>query len=365
MVNQIQAKTRSKQQLLGLEAGRGIAALLVLLCHCGTHCRLVYGQFLLSEIFTFGHAGVDFFFVLSGFIIFNTHWGDIGQPRRVAHYFKRRITRIYPLYWIVLAATLLSVALSGHAFPSLPQIVVSALLLPTLGGIIVGDAWTLQHEMLFYGIFAALLLNKRLGLFGFGIWLAFLLACTQVGVPWQSGLMAKLSSYFNVEFFFGIGAAWLVVKKPMPVPRLLFIVGLAGFLTVGTLENLGLIVNADMYTHFGYGLSATIAVIGLVNWERHGALTVPPVLITLGSASYAIYLVHLMAIATVWQIIQRSGYQYDLGPTVVFLILSVTAASAGVVASIVIEKPVMNWVRRSVFATAPRARSQPIQASHQ
>ncbi len=46
--------------------------------------------------FGFGHAGVDFFFVLSGFIIMHAHATDIGKPERLSRYLWRRVTRIYP-----------------------------------------------------------------------------------------------------------------------------------------------------------------------------------------------------------------------------------------------------------------------------
>jgi len=57
----------------------------------------------------FGHAGVDFFFVLSGFIIFFVHGKDIGKPSRLPHYVWRRFIRIYPVYW---AVTLISIVLA-------------------------------------------------------------------------------------------------------------------------------------------------------------------------------------------------------------------------------------------------------------
>ena len=54
-------------------------------------------------LFLFAHAGVDFFFVLSGFIIYRVHRGDIGSPHRLSRYAWRRFVRIYPTYWIILA----------------------------------------------------------------------------------------------------------------------------------------------------------------------------------------------------------------------------------------------------------------------
>jgi peptidoglycan/LPS O-acetylase OafA/YrhL len=320
--------------------------MMVLLCHSAIHCRHAYGSFPLGQVFTFGHAGVDFFFVLSGFIIFHAHRRDLGRPSRLGRYLERRITRIYPLYWIVLGATLGMALLSSRPFPGLEHIAVSALLSPTVGGIIIVDAWTLQHEMLFYSIFACLLFNKRFGLLVFAAWLAFLISCTQSSIVWQSGLLSKLSSFFNFEFFLGMGAAWLTARGETPAPKLFVLFGLAAFLAVGIGEDLGYIVNANIYTHAGYGLSATAVVIGLVAWERQSGLSVPPILARLGSASYAIYLVHVLALGVTWQIIQRAGLQDKLGPIATFLIIAVTATFAGLLTSIWLEKPIMRFLRR-------------------
>jgi peptidoglycan/LPS O-acetylase OafA/YrhL len=343
------------RQLSGLEAGRGIAAMLVLLTHCQHHCGLVFGPFPLGDIFAFGHAGVDFFFVLSGFIIFYAHWGDLGRPKRLPRYIERRFTRIYPLYWVVLTATLVVGLLSKHPFPSFEHIMVSALLLPTVGGIVVVDAWTLQHEVLFYGIFSTLLINKRLGMLVLGAWLIFLIVCAQVHFDWTSGLLSKLSSYFNFEFFLGIGAAWFAEREKTPAPKFLVLLGVSAFLATGAAEDSGLIANANIFTHAGYGLSATAVVLGLVAWERRFGLGVPAILAKLGGASYAIYLIHVLVIGLIWQIIQRAGLQDRLGPTITFIVLASGAAVAGVLGSIWIEKPLLKFFRRRRVASAPIA----------
>ncbi len=51
------------KQLLGIQAARGIAALLVVLSHCEHMLALpqYVGHFPLGGMFRFGHAGVDFF----------------------------------------------------------------------------------------------------------------------------------------------------------------------------------------------------------------------------------------------------------------------------------------------------------------
>ena len=49
-----------------------------------------------AHLFAFGNAGVDFFFVLSGFIIYYVHHSDINQPNRVGRYLFRRFTLHLP-----------------------------------------------------------------------------------------------------------------------------------------------------------------------------------------------------------------------------------------------------------------------------
>ena len=51
-------------------------------------------------------SGVDIFFVLSGFIIYFIHAKDIGRPQRIYNFAKKRLSRVYPAYWVVLLGVL-------------------------------------------------------------------------------------------------------------------------------------------------------------------------------------------------------------------------------------------------------------------
>ena len=88
-----------------LQAGRALAALLVVLFHLG----LIVADAKYFEVpwvatpFRWGDAGVEFFFVLSGFIIASAHAADISRPARLIPYLQRRMIRIYPPYWIIFA----------------------------------------------------------------------------------------------------------------------------------------------------------------------------------------------------------------------------------------------------------------------
>jgi len=77
------AEPADGRKLTGIEASRGVAATAVVLYHSARHLDHVYGVPGLMRVFQFGHAGVDLFFVISGFIILFVHYGDLGRPERL------------------------------------------------------------------------------------------------------------------------------------------------------------------------------------------------------------------------------------------------------------------------------------------
>jgi peptidoglycan/LPS O-acetylase OafA/YrhL len=87
-----------------LDGVRGLAVLFVLLFHAG---GVVLGGFLLQ-------SGVDLFFVLSGFLITTI----LIRTKERSDYFRlfylRRFVRIFPLYYLVLAAMLTGAAVAIH-----------------------------------------------------------------------------------------------------------------------------------------------------------------------------------------------------------------------------------------------------------
>jgi len=80
-----------------LDGIRGIAILLVLIGH-GWHRHLT----LLAV------SGVDLFFVLSGFLITRILIGSFDKPHYFRNFYIRRILRIWPLYFAILAITYLT-----------------------------------------------------------------------------------------------------------------------------------------------------------------------------------------------------------------------------------------------------------------
>jgi peptidoglycan/LPS O-acetylase OafA/YrhL len=103
-------------RILELDGLRGLAILLVILCHYvgnSRHAELGLWPHRFLSAFTAGWSGVDLFFVLSGFLI----GGILLNAREAPHYFKafymRRVFRILPIYylWTILFAAVVASAL--------------------------------------------------------------------------------------------------------------------------------------------------------------------------------------------------------------------------------------------------------------
>lgn len=139
-----------KPQIQSLQVFRGLAALAVVVFHAsaytGTFVADVPSWAIL--VFGFGYLGVDFFFVLSGFIIMYSHYGDADIAPAYKRYVFKRLVRVFPAYWpISLALIALYAALPG--FSSSPDknysLISSLLLLPADDPPALYVAWTLVH----------------------------------------------------------------------------------------------------------------------------------------------------------------------------------------------------------------------------
>ncbi|HEY6430479.1 MAG TPA: acyltransferase, partial [Acetobacteraceae bacterium] len=240
---------RISSRLDGVEAARGIAAVLVAMVHATglSYSSRPDAGLPFGGLFLFAHAGVDFFFVLSGFIIYRVHRGDIGSPHRLSRYAWRRFVRIYPTYWIILAGFGLLLLYSPEKDPSVTSLgntIASTFLLPRFQRPIIPNAWTLRHELIFYVLFGLLILNRHLGRILLAIWAALIAWNVTVtmwaGAPFFGGLLGYLPfRIFNLEFFFGMGVALLLGRRAVWCPRLLLLVGVVIFLGDGLLESFG------------------------------------------------------------------------------------------------------------------------------
>src|SRR5579859_1928124 len=153
---------RGKGHLPVLDGLRGLAILLVLLDHVTLYTPWPTSwPPLLVQIGLFGWAGVQLFFILSGFLIFLPYAGALVRrtpwPDPLAFY-RRRARRILPVYVAFLVAVGLPLTLAGHLHAArLPAAIETALLLQNMDTAAAdlvsrlnSPLWTLAIEWQFY-----------------------------------------------------------------------------------------------------------------------------------------------------------------------------------------------------------------------
>jgi peptidoglycan/LPS O-acetylase OafA/YrhL len=92
-----------RRTIPALDGVRGIAILLVLVCHLAYSTGAVLNG-TLKGYMLFGWTGVDLFFVLSGFLITGILIDTRDTPGRARTFYRRRCLRILPLYYLAVAA---------------------------------------------------------------------------------------------------------------------------------------------------------------------------------------------------------------------------------------------------------------------
>ena len=150
--------------LYSLQVLRGVAALLVMLYHYSHYLKSTLRDTRVESLpFSGGYAGVDIFFVISGFIIVYTT--QAREHANAADFSLRRFFRVVPLAQLITLAYFLYVSARpplGVLWRSLCLLPITDVDPPKFGFPVMPQAWTLPYELYFYALFAAaLLLSHR------------------------------------------------------------------------------------------------------------------------------------------------------------------------------------------------------------
>ena len=342
-----------------VEVARAVAALLVVSVHVPTIRHGLDGSPYLHGLFEFGQAGVDIFFVISGFII-----ADVAQRSRDAGRFAvRRLVRIVPFYWLFTAAVLLVGALKGRGAPGLEEVLASLLLLPQRDVPVLGIGWSLEHELLFYLVVAGLLRAGRnrylpIAMATLGA-AAFAWALAPAGT---SGDLFHLMSPFQLQFLAGVALhRWRGGVARLPWPALLIAAALAFPATAAVLHLFhGAAVPVQPLGAPGllrvalWGGAAAMLLCALLACEaqvpRLFATTPMRIAATLGEASFALYL-SLALIFELFEMAARRWWPSSLPLTLTAPVATVMAVLLALAFYTVVERPFMERTRR-----APRRR---------
>ncbi len=312
-------------QIATLQVGRAIAAIVVVIYHATQMTVGVAGPFPGSFLLLHGDLGVDFFFVLSGFIIYHSVPGNsLGS---FLHARARRLYLPYLPVGIGMALFFASIGLNMNSWSWLPT-----LTLAPVGNPALAVAWTLQHEIVFYAVFAAAYFSGRLAV-GLILWAILIVAAAIAGVAFLP------LALINLEFLMGVAAA-AVFQRGWVSPRWY------GMAFVPLLVWIGLGAKNDMSILVGLAIAFTI--VPVAQWERSGTLVIPRYVLFLGAASYSIYLVHVIAISTVARLV--SGWPLVMTGSIAAGVI------AGLFYHLAIERPLL----RGRFGTTARLLSSKV-----
>ena len=327
-------------ELESIQILRAVAACAVLISHAGQNALSEIGYEVRTFNFDLGAAGVDLFFVISGFVMVYASERLFAQPAASRQFLGRRLLRILPLYW-----GLTTLALVGHHGFHLPphldlrSVIGSYLFVPVSrpGGastpvMVVG--WTLNYEMLFYAIFAmAVSLPRGCAIVAVS---AVLLAAAALSwafpdlpVPWR-----VWASPITGEFVLGMVIA-LALRRGWGIPPVVAAgMVIAALGAMAYFHARGLLDETPMANGFSrvltWGVAAALLVSAVV--LSTSRLKMPPILrplVELGDASYALYLCHSFvpfAIGATSLVLLLSPMRFPYVYSAIFVAISIAAA---------------------------------------
>lgn len=355
-------------KLILLQGLRALAALMVVVHHAQNEVTILAGRTGTDFVPRHGlpwPAGVDVFFVISGFIIVHAAGPLYGRPGARERFLAHRIARLVPLYWGVTGLYLaLGLAvpslLSGEGGgPDLARTLAGFLFWPMArpdGAVLplYGLGWTLNYEMAFYALFAlGLGLSRR----GAVAWLVGALGLVVLAGRWIPAPPVPLAFWSDpivLEFALGAGLALLRAEGLRLGPAIRIGLAAAG------LFGLAAAPAEPVLRLLAWGLPAALlvaaAVLGPDRPEAlRGGRTARALAAAegLGDASYALYLLHPFVLRAVREGLERTGLAPLVGPWPSLVLMVALTLPAALLVHRSVERPLTRLVRRRLDPAGP------------
>src|SRR5947209_5911691 len=267
-----------------LTAVRGLACLVAVLAHASAWDP---GRQFPAWLGCFAYAAVDWFFVLSGFVIVTAHYDQFGDGRQLRGYAVKRLTRVYPVYWTyyVLAIALLTARGVSFYHRGLYREVIWSLLLVPAANNYLPQAWTLPYEIMFYAAVGLAMLFPRRALPWLATaWAAVVVASAAVRAGQPDDRFALAVSPLVLESLAGCGLAVLVRRGFHCKPAVTLGLAVSWFLAAAVFNYLGVMNGASDLRQrvLSYGVPCALGVYGLVALDAAGRFRVPSFVRLLG-----------------------------------------------------------------------------------
>jgi len=315
-----------------------------------------------------GYSAVIFFFILSGFILTYVYWraNDEEQAFSALSFWKARFARIAPGYYLGILLSLPIIVYSGliSRTTSIPDMALGLTLAPMflqawspqVCMLVNPPGWSLSVECFFYATFPLLLRTLTRTSYKYLLFTAYCLVIGAVllrpmgGRPWNT-FELYFPLYHLPEFLFGVALGRLYILRKSTalnfyaplffgsVAGLLLLFGFRSHLPSWTLSNMVLV------SLFG------AVILGGAGISRKGGILAHPLLVLLGEASFAIYILQWpMSFWWIW--LSQKQLHLHLPIVADFATYSALVTLTSIGSFLYIEKPMR---RRILGHTAHKA----------
>ena len=294
-------------------------------------------------VFEFGIWGVDIFFVISGFIMMYV------TENNEKFFLLKRIFRIVPLYWILtLGVFVLAIFIPevlNNTTANIAHLIKSLFFIPfdkngTGHFPILFLGWTLNFEVIFYFLFSlSLVFFKENRMIACSIFIIIFLVFNKVFSE-KNFIFETYANDIFIEFIFGMVLFMIWKRYKNKISTNLT----NHFMCLTILLVSIFILNYYNFSRsISYGLPSLILAIYFLFFLNH--LKFPKILVSLGDASYCIYLLHPYVIQFFYKILEIN--EYDIIIELVFtLIISIIVFIISLLIYKFIEFPINGSLRK-------------------
>ncbi len=294
-------------------------------------------------VFEFGIWGVDIFFVISGFIMMYV------TENNEKFFLLKRIFRIVPLYWIltlgVFALAIFVPDVLNNTTANIVHLIKSLFFIPfdkngTGHFPILFLGWTLNFEVIFYFLFSlSLVFFKENRMIACSIFIIIFLVFNKIFSE-KNFVFETYANDIFIEFIFGmiLFTIWKKYKNKISTNLSNHFICLAILLV-----SIFILNYYNFSRSVSYGLPSLILAVYFLFFLNH--LKFPKILVSLGDASYCIYLLHPYVIQFFYKILEIN--EYDIIIELVFtLIISVIVFIVSLLIYKFIEFPINVSLRK-------------------